>query len=277
MRNQSILLILILIIEGKETRAVAKETMLSRIFEWRKSTAIFLKMSPESVLTDSLAKRIVISQLSAESDLRTIGLRVPDEATAVLSKLLVSSLVELRLTISSNDGDFCKRMAFDEGRITAPVSLVHNTSMKGKTKPAAWEASYDKFRMGVSIDSIAALHPTGIQVQTVVGHLLDAFKFGKPIDMRKFTKQADSQGYGPPTQKEWELLETAGSLASIDPESGTFFPLKTLLVHVPAVTHLISPPVDNCSESDRLLIGKWYSVARWWNLLRMTKFLVRFE
>ena len=266
---------------GFESRAKAKETLLERIMKWREDTAIALKMSPENICRESLARRIAYTKIYSSEALCGVGLRLPTDAVEELSRIISSSLIDLelaRLPIKTEAG---AKMVFREGRMTAPLKQIMNIPARGKLKPPAWDESFEKFRMGVGIESIAAMHPKDIKVETVIGHLLDAFKFGKTMDMPKLAQQADQVGNGPPNLREWELLQSAAEAAKINPENGSSFRLKDLLACVPEVSHLLNINGEAnsnfaLSDTDRALTAHWYGVAKWWSLFRLTRTEVQF-
>ena len=268
---------------GLESRARSKEILLERILSWRDNAAVTLRMSPEAVLRDTLARKIAYAQLSAVGGLHAVGLRVPEQQLTELSDVICAALVELNLVAGVGASTSCGaegRMIFDEGPVVAAVKQEIVISMKAKPKPSVWLESYQQFNSGNSIETVAALHPKGIQVGTVLGHLLDAFKFGMAVDMKRLAAEASSRGLGPPFRREWALFEQAAEAAGVNPEDGSFYPVKDLLQHIKEVAPLLAgsreAPVV-ASEADRLVTVKWYSMARWWNLMRLTKTEVKFE
>lgn len=268
---------------GDELRAVAKENLLDRILLWRDTLAITLQMSPEAVLKGSLARRIAFAQVSSITDLAQIGLRVSETSLSELSNIISSSLVELKLLNSMPIRGNDQSMIFGAERSVAPVHQIMNaTTIRGKNKPPVWEESFNKFRLGVSIDSIAVLHPKGIQVSTVIGHLLDAYKFGKPVDFSKLVEQSAKHGFGPPGKFEWDALESAAEQEGVNVLDGSSYSAKSLLSRVPEVSQLIilsnstEEVQQSSAQSDRALISTWYSYVKWWHILKLTQSVVKF-
>lgn len=265
---------------GFESRAVAKETLLSRVLQWRAETAVSLRMSPEAVLSESLARRISYTQMSSVEGLRAIGLRSSDASVRALSDLICSSLVELGLAVPSvpNCADN-RRMIFANTLQVAKCKQILNIAVKGKSKHPVWEESLQKFNGGVAMQAIATLHSKGIKVSTVLSHLFDAYKLGNELNIWQLAEQARALSMGPPSKSEWDALQQAASSLDIAPEVNEKYLAKTLLQAVPQVAVFVREGTDSSTlaEADRFFVSQWYSFVRWWHLLRVTRTDVSFE
>jgi hypothetical protein len=130
------------------------------------------------------------------------------------------------------------------------------------------------------METIAVSHEMGILVSTVLGHLFEAFKAGRPLNLYILSVQAKAKGMPPPLVFQWRQLDMAaksliseGSAASQEPWN---VPLSALLSHLPDsdVSRLFSgtpsaangsKPTFTQAEADTRAL--WFNLAKWWQTL----------
>lgn len=121
--------------------------------------------------------RICYSQTHSVESLIGVGIRI--RGVEELSDIISASLIELHLVINPGPQDIASNdhipMAFPcRVNVLAPRPLPKKTA-----KRAAWEDSVDRFQAGTTLEIIALTHSKGIQVTTVVGHVMDGFRYGR--------------------------------------------------------------------------------------------------
>ena len=239
-------------------------------------------------------------RIFAVESLTAMGLRI--RGVEELSVLIHDALSELGLlpsvqvvSSSSEDGGCgssggsgkgsihsTAAIDFPDEVITAPLPMYAAKPLK--LKKSAWEDTYESFMRGASIEVVAI--QKGIQVQTVTSHLLDAFKFGKPMNLKSLCTQASMRGVGPPNVCQWRALEAASnkiieSNVYATPWSG---PLTELLNHVDTTTESLSSSSSSFPMLQGLFVqgsvkreftseeaavrAEWFSLSRWWQAFR---------
>ena len=232
--------------------------------------------------------------------LTAAGLRI--RGVEQLSTLIHDSLLELSLipqqassTLASlrdhTAGDLSASIDFPDAVISAPIPIP--AKLTTKPKRAAWEDSHEAFTRGSSIEVIAL--QKGVQVQTVVSHLLDAFKLGKALNLKQVSSQASARGIGPPTMAHWQAFE--GACSSIIGRNSLAQPWSSQLTELmsnvdtdifPNLVGLFTPrqqrdapgEVGSSSSSssssekreftaeEATLRAEWFLYGKWWQALR---------
>lgn len=232
---------------------------------------------------ESLARKIAYSQTATSEGLVAAGVR--SRGVERLSLIISQALLELGLVAPpvaavAGDHDGPVAMIIPEGELTAPKATPKVGAMK---KMPAWEESWNRFRSGQSLDAIAA--QKGVLLDTVVTHLLDAFKQGRPVNVWLVAQQAAAVGSGPPCKAQWDVLVegarregivVASSSSGGDLEAAA---ARTILQHVPRVGHLFEETVGKVvyTEEEQLERRVWYAALRWFKVFVATDFEVRWS
>lgn len=212
-----------------ERAAAAKETLLHRILQWRQQEAADLELAPENIVQETIVRKVAYANICSVEGLVGIGVRTRN--VELLAQLMKSSLIELELiadpSVSSSSSSAGSSGAVAEQKMifvadSAAVavgtqlrkSMVQAPLLTKAGKPAklpAWKLSYDLFAQHKGIESIAGQHPKMLQMNTVVGHLLDAFSVHgyRELDLGSLAVQAERTGFGPPNKAEYDKLSHA--------------------------------------------------------------------
>lgn len=284
---------------GFSDRADAKEELLRRMLTWRDDTARQLELAPETILKESTARKVAYAQIYSVDSLLAVGIRI--KGVENLSSIISTALIELKLSSGNNSNSTSSlenidagdskvfRMVFPDVSITAPIAAVKmSASMR---KAAAWEESFEKFSRGESVQSIAVSHPKGLQVATVIGHIFDAFRYGRPVLMGRLATQAlHATTCAPPDRVQWSTLEHAFAVSGMSLED-IAARMSGLLPFIPEVAHLCTvltgstvqvqaqtqPAALAFDVADQELKARWFGYIKWWLLLRNASYEPQFE
>lgn len=196
---------------GKDERHLALTDLLGRIETWRLEAASKYRMAPSAVLAEhtmvSVAYTVATMRpgMKLERDaLVAAGVRTRELDTLV--QLLNKWVDQVQpgstdYVQSSVAGD--KEMIFpDSGNFQPEKPWEHAVYKPNKkTGLATWESSYQRFLSGEHPQTIAMTPSNGrpIQVDTVMGHILDGLVLGRPVPVGRV-----AQILTPPTKHEWE-------------------------------------------------------------------------
>lgn len=240
---------------GNHKKAEAFEEMLTRIIQWREATAIKLALAP--------------AQPTNVEALRSAGVRIVCDAD--LASLIESARRELFPDSAEDAGEEAVPMQLPQGPLTLTKwrNAIYKPAKSGK---AVWEEYFDRFARGEDAGAIALQPPGGksaVQLSTVLGHLLTALTFGKPLDIAKASQQCQSQ---PPSKSEWEKLEEAAAAKHINVDE---YKAKELLAAVLGEGVHREPALK--AEEDKQRENHWYGLIRWWEALKRASYSPQFD
>mmetsp|Transcript_82931 Transcript_82931/g.231287 ORF Transcript_82931/g.231287 Transcript_82931/m.231287 type:complete len:890 (-) Transcript_82931:160-2829(-) len=252
-------------------KADALEKLLASILDWRDRVAAEISLAPHTILEDHLARSVAYSQPKSVEGLQQIGVRVrPQELLDLVAKQVVALGLAAVAEPSGGgageteggSGSPTEVMTLPDGDFTPSKPWEHAVyKMRGKGKPPIWELSYNRFHAGEHPEAIAMTPETGkpVQVSTVVGHIFEAIKHGKPVNVRRL-----SEVMATPTKAQWEKVEEAAATTSTDvcaPDSK----IKDVLRGVLGAK--VDEDNSTKGESDKAEEGLWYSLIRWYATL----------
>lgn len=260
---------------SSEQRASDLERVLTLIDEWRSATAVKLRIAPVSVLAEHLMVSLAYSvatlppQMGLNKDI-VMAAGVRTNTVDELVESLMRWLERTKPMQLANTDNVANARDMELGMMKGVSWEFALYKPQKKTGKATWENSYDRFQAGENPLAIAMV-PGGtkqpIQVQTVVGHILEATVFGREVDLQRlaeFTK--------PPNEKEWEELRAAelatGMNVCGDPEtSGKNGDKFTMTEFLKPITG------DNI---DRALFSQWCNHLKWYMALRRAGYEPKF-
>jgi hypothetical protein len=118
----------------------------------------------------------------------------------------------------------------------------------------------------------------GFQVATILGHLLDAWRAGLPVDIGALAQAAGAGagaggGDGPPSRQEWEVLQMAT-------QEGTVTERMVVLASVPAVLKAEGGELvadwNDLSPRQKALRSYWSTKLKWMQTMREVGFAPTF-
>ena len=257
---------------GRETRAASLQTLLTRIEDWRDTTAERLRMAPAKVLPSHLAKIVAYSMPTTTEGLVGAGVRIAGVDT--LAALITSSIADLPGLRNPGSGD-CSGgggRAMRLGVVT-PASAWRYAVYKPKTRkghppePPPWEVSWDRFHnRGESVEAIAMTQVSGraINPSTVTGHLLEAIAQGRPVDFERLYSNSRSV----PNESEWERISDAAAAINIDPQGDPAnYSAKEVLKGILGEV-VVDKDRELKTEAERNIEMSWYSKMKVWVALK---------
>lgn len=260
-------------LERQVDRTAKLQALVDLIEKWRKERAVEFQTAPGAVLVEhlvfSIAYTVATSPVKVDEEaLRGAGVRAQgaDKLVAQLSKWTEENQKQ---QTSLDQGTSEKKMVLSVVSPNKPWKFAIYKRVK-KTGLASWESSYLRFRNGESVETIAMSPANGrpVQVQTVVGHVLEALVQGRSVDLRKLAKYAVL-----PTQEQWQRLEECQDLVDVtaDPgsagPSGDRFTLTEFLRPIMG-DGFVDTPHQERDEADKAKFGQWCSTAKWYMSLK---------
>jgi hypothetical protein len=260
---------------GREERFSKLEALLAAVEKWRAETAVKHRMAPASVFPEHVLVLIAYATATLAPGRKLdkdaiVDAGVRSREVDSLVGTLASWLDEAQPTQSRTEVDQIDAlMILGETHSMGATSWQHAVYKPVKKRGVtAWEASYIRFMEGHSPLTIAMPPEDGkkpIQVNTVVGHLLDAIVFGRNVDLHRL-----SAFLRPPTKSEWEALSAAelpsGMDVCGDPEksgrNGEYFTVLEFLRPVVGDT-LVGTPRDKRSCTENELFLNWRFLLKW--------------
>ncbi|EOD08626.1 hypothetical protein EMIHUDRAFT_438278 [Emiliania huxleyi CCMP1516] len=240
-------------------------------------------MAPASVLADHLVMKICHTKPTESESLLALGARI----TAQGANALIELIQRWRTAHADVAGGASQGPAASQGGASAagasqggaPMQLPTETYTPaapwklavppaGK-KPPVWDASWRRFQQGQkeSIEQIALTQVSGkaILPSTVSGHLLTALVQGRPVDLARLAQQVTAQGLAPPSEDEWDRLESAEAASGIDVVT-TLKLVKTDMckVFLPAAEKEWAERDD----AEKAEVSYWYAKLDWYTAFR---------
>ena len=268
---------------GQVARAEAHEALYRQLMQWRTAEAARLRMAPASVLADHLVMKICHTKPTESESLLALGARI----TAQGANALIELIQRWRTAHADVAGGASQGPAASQGGASAagasqggaPMQLPPETYTPaapwklavppaGK-KPPVWDASWRRFQQGQkeSIEQIALTQVSGkaILPSTVSGHLLTALVQGRPVDLARLAQQVTAQGLAPPSEDEWDRLESAEAASGIDVVT-TLKLVKTDMckVFLPAAEKEWAERDD----AEKAEVSYWYAKLDWYTAFR---------
>lgn len=252
---------------GRVAVADGLEKLHNLLSEWRTAEAVRLQMAPADVLKDHLLLRICHVQADDVSALEAAGMRASGESAAAVAHLVKTWKEEQRKNCPGAGATQCAAgniepelievMDFD--RMNKPQRWALAVQ-KGKIgKPMAWEASYDKFCSGANPQAIALSAGKVLKEVTVVGHLLEAIPWGKPVDLKRLASFCDFF----PNKSEWDKLAAAEVRSRIDPTTNASVMMSEFLSAVMPVK-----PPDERTQEEKDVLACWFNKLKVYQALR---------
>lgn len=269
---------------GKEDRCAQLEELLSFVQEWRSNAAIQHTMAPASVLPEHIMLSISYAVATyppgmkvSKSDLMAAGARTRELQS--LADILNNWLD--RYCTDQNQSESNSKSGETED---LPMKFPLSGSIRGKqwdfavykpqkkTGKATWESSYERFHVGESPQAISMSPANGrpIQVMTVVGHIMDAFLHGRPVDLQRLSTISQ-----PPSKNQWTELEHAEELNGTNPAgdpscSGVGQNSFTMTDFLRPIMgdEFMDIPREERSEIDKAKFGEWCRLLRWYLLMK---------
>lgn len=234
-------------------------------------------MAPVDVLSEAVAVNITYVKAATVDDLRQAGVRIV--GVEELATLIAQAKNELFPKLEE-----AEEPSASPGTRCAPMRLPavpwvgqkwQNAIYKpgrGGAKPP-WEVSYERWATGASINSIAMQQDKGKSVQpsTIVGHLLNALTFAKPLDLARLFREGEIT---PPNEAEWKRLEEAAAERGANVDS-LEYKSKDVLGGVLGVEKVSREPAEK-SDSDKEEEKRWYDKIRIWEALKRASFPASF-
>jgi len=263
---------------GKEElikRAANHEELRKRILEWRHEAAVRLRMAPAAVLSESAAIALTFVKPTTVEDVKSTGVRIAGvEDLALLIEAAKRELFASGSRASLEDetvdgiatpmGKRSPQMVLPSGLVTPPRKWPKAIlkPAKGKQQPA-WQASYDRFHNGDSLQSIALSQPSGrpIQVETVQKHVMTAWSFGRPINLRRLLLQGENPFLL--SQEDWQRVDEAAAAANVSVDNDKTFKRMYLLGKILGPDKVFRDRSEK-SEEDQQVEKFWYTCIGVW-------------
>ena len=260
---------------GKAERAETYREMLRRVLSWRDNAASELGMAPGAVMPSFLAKNIAYTMPITADGLRGAGLRV--KGVEGLAALIAQSKSELGLeraiaaaATGTGGGSGARRMYL--GMVDSPGWEFATYKPGRKGAPPTWEVSYERFRAGESLETIAMTQESGkpLQVSSVCNHMFEALAQGRrPLDLARLYPGGTGPAGTVPDEREWIRMEEAALAANLDPgrQPGVEprFTMKGVLTQI--IPGVDADPNTKTAQQ-KALEGFWYDRIRVWQQLR---------
>ncbi len=146
--------------------------------------------------------------------------------------------------------------------------------MKKNGKLSPWESSYTRFMNGEQPQSIAvtAIGGKPIQVRTVVGHILDALTFGKPVALDRLAAATLL-----PTYEAWTTLQQIESSGGpeMDVEKNGV-KMSDMLAQIMG-EKFMETPYQERREEDSSKYSTWCDMLRIYMAFRRSRYIPCFE
>eukprot|EP00593_Proboscia_inermis_P001079 CAMPEP_0171296978 /NCGR_PEP_ID=MMETSP0816-20121228/5717_1 /TAXON_ID=420281 /ORGANISM="Proboscia inermis, Strain CCAP1064/1" /LENGTH=495 /DNA_ID=CAMNT_0011770891 /DNA_START=37 /DNA_END=1524 /DNA_ORIENTATION=- len=261
---------------GKVDRLEQLEDLKSRIENWRLESAALYKMAPSTVMPEHLLVKVAYSTASSPTPIEAASLHASgvrssgvEDLTRILAEWCKETNSVSAAGRTSNDN---VKMTFPEGdNAFTPAQQWHLAEYKPnkKTGVASWESSYTRFVDGEHPQTIAINSKSGkpIQVNTVIGHILEGLALGRPVPLARLANVST-----PPNQSEWD------ELANVETSNAEMDVVKS---KVPMAEYLrpimgdmfIDTPYDERDEEDVLKYRNWCHLLKWYQSLRRADYI----
>lgn len=264
---------------GKQDRCAELEELLSFVQGWRSEAAIQHTMAPATVLPEHIMLSVAYAVATyppgvkvSKSDLIAAGARTRELDSLVD---ILNSWIDRYSAVSYSLESHAKSNKIRDLPMKFPqCGPIHGNKWQfavykpnKKTGRAIWESSYERFQGGESPQAISMAPANGrpIQIMTVVGHIIDAFLQGRPVDLQRLSTISQ-----PPSNNQWVQLEQAEELLGIDvvgDPSQNFFTITDFLSPIMG-EEFVETPREERSEKDKAKFGKWCYLLKWYLLLK---------
>jgi len=264
-----------------------------RIEGWRSDMAVRYRMAPSEVMAEHLLVKVAYTIASLGNGVRlekeallSVGLRSGgvDDLVTVLESWMkeTNEPVNGDVTSASSNNDDNNKMIFTTQPFQ-PVKAWEYASHKRNKKTGlyAWESSFQRFAAGEHPQAIAMSPANGrpIQVATVVGHILDGFMSGRPVDLKRLADLVLI-----PKKSEWDKLCQAEAETGIDVTGdpatsgagGEIFRMSDLLVPVFGNV-FIGKDYKERTESEKAQFSHWCAVLKWYMAFRRVGYIPQFQ
>lgn len=264
--------------QGRTERVEQLEDLRYRIEAWRSDVAAQYRMAPAAVMPE----HIVVSLAYSASSLKP-GMKMEKEALVMAGvrtrglDALVNAIGEwvddVQPKVNEESATVCSPMVFDT-EVFKPQSSWEYAVYKPmkKTGMASWESSHQRFMNGEHPQTIAISPANGrpIQINTVVGHILDGLTHGRAVSLRRLAEVST-----PPNKEQWEELHRAeidtGMDVTRDPstsgKNGDKF----------TMTEFLRPIMgEERNERDKAKFSEWCGLLSWYMALRRAGYTPRF-
>lgn len=261
---------------GREAVAGHLEDLHKRLADWRSAEAIRLHLAPADVLKDHLLHRICYVRADDVSALEAAGMRASREAASAVAAIVGKWKAEQQEIKQQAAGD----EANGGGTQNAPAGGAQEMDVtrlpppqrwqlavyKGKPgKPSPWEASYEKFGRGDSVQAIAlqgGAKGQAVKEGTIVAHLFEALTFGKPVDLPRLAGSFPFLN-----RAQWEQLASAEARSGQDVVTNDKLAMTELLAtFLPAA----AKPGPERSEAEKEVCALWFDRVKLYLAFRRT-------
>jgi len=266
-------------------RYEALQALLQSIQDWRKSTAVQLRLAPPSVLPEHLVAALAYATASLPS-----GMQI--EKDSVMAAGVRTSQIDGLVQLLNGWADANRHLKPAQSAVVeksdpkivftsqATKKWVH--AVQSTKRTPAWVASYERFQKGESPQTIAIKPSPGkkpIQVATVVGHILDALVHGHLVDLARLAASSKT-----PTKKKWEEFRAAEMSSGIDVSgdpsksgrNGERFGIYDFLRPIVGDT-IVDKDRENRSDEEKALLSTWCESLKWYMALRRSGYEPSFE
>lgn len=284
------------------------EDLRMRINGWRMDIAVKYRIAPSEVMPDHLLLSVAYAAASVrggktmeKESLISAGVRSRgiDNLVDILNEWIQetdgsppppSSSSSLMNATTSHNHHTTKSSTKNHSPMILPDTPFQPTKAwdfanykpNKKTGLATWESSYNRFSRGEHPQSIAMSPDNGrpIQVNTVLGHVMDALLYGRPVNLKYLSSMLPAP---PPNQSEWEQMLQCQVETGIDVTGNP----KTSGKHGESVriTDFLEPIMGkeftqkdfkDRTDQERTKFEKWCQHYKWFSTLRRIEFTPTF-
>ena len=256
---------------GKEellAKADRHEALRKEILRWRAEAAVRLRLAPAAVLSEYSCIALTYVQPTTVEAIKSVGVRI--SGAEELAKIIQKAKEEMKGAGENAEAEERTRgepdstMELPVGSVTPPrkwPAAVYKPGRRGAK--VSWELSYERFLENESLQSIAMRPASGapIQTNTVRGHILTAWTFGKPVDLQRLFRESEAVL---PSEAEWRQLEEAAAANKVDFSAD--IRLKEILPLILGDKVNREPSLK--SDADKELEREWYERMRIWEAFR---------
>lgn len=264
---------------GKEellAKADRHEALRKEILRWRAEAAVRLRLAPAAVLSEYSCIALTYVQPTTVEAIKSVGVRI--SGAEELAKIIQKAKEEMKGAGENAEAEERTRgepdstMELPVGSVTPPrkwPAAVYKPGRRGAK--VSWELSYERFLENESLQSIAMRPASGapIQTNTVRGHILTAWTFGKPVDLQRLFRESEAVL---PSEAEWRQLEEAAAANKVDFSAD--IRLKEILPLILGDKVNREPSLK--SDADKELEREWYERMRIWEAFRKVGYVPSF-
>lgn len=268
---------------GQGPLADKNDELMRRVLAWRENTAQRLRIAPADVMAETVPAIIAYAKPTTVAALRAAGVRV--QGVEALAELVATAKQELfPAAVEAGDGTEAVDSVAGGTRRSAHMKLPTGLWTPSAKWPAAeykpgrggakppWDVSYERFRQGEGLQTIAVQQPKGkpIQVSTVLGHMHTAIVHGRPLDLsRVAAESADPL----PDEASWSKMEQAVAQAKCDVHEPDF-KAKDVLSGI--LGNSVNRDPSEKSEADKAQEYLWYGRIRWFATFKRVGYVPTF-